>query len=340
MGVVIMVTGNWYSPGVSGEHCWQCGASLREGSRVCITCGADRTLMSAQMPQALQESGTGDDMETAAATATAAATHTTTAPTRPRTTWPRFYIPTVPAGARAGDDSPDCPVDTDAAASAPEEATATGSETSTHSPVASAHDDEFSLWSGQGSTSEPSPAPDDVRSTTVEADAPTAGLAPSSQPFHVRASVYVPGRPAEAQPLEPWNLMEREDDDGVRGPLEWLLPIVRRVLNVLFSLGYGVLGALIGGGLWYAICTATHLEFGPCAVLMGYLAGKGVAMGTTTRTPVNSMLAILLTIAVWVVCISQFLAQGISLTLLDPAFLVISVSAALAPNGLLPQHQP
>lgn len=109
-----------------------------------------------------------------------------------------------------------------------------------------------------------------------------------------------------------------------------------RLADMLFMMAFGLAGGVIGGGIWYAVVSAAHIQFGPCGVLMGYLIGKGVALGSANRNLVSTLLAIILTFGGWVILTAILLAQGVLFTPLDIAFLIASCAFATAPTRLLP----
>lgn len=113
----------------------------------------------------------------------------------------------------------------------------------------------------------------------------------------------------------------------------------QRLANMLFAIGFGIAGGVIGGGIWYAVVTTIHIEFGPCAVLMGYLIGKGVALGSERRTLVPTLLATILTIGGWVMVTAILFAQHVMFTPLDICFLLASMAFAVAPTRLLPPRE-
>lgn len=115
--------------------------------------------------------------------------------------------------------------------------------------------------------------------------------------------------------------------------------IGERLANMLFALGFGIAGGVIGGGIWYAVVMTVHIEFGPCAVLMGYLIGRGVALGSERRHLVSTLLAMILTTGGWVILTAMLLAQDVVYTPLDITFLLASLAFAIVPTRLLPRRE-
>jgi hypothetical protein len=94
-------------------------------------------------------------------------------------------------------------------------------------------------------------------------------------------------------------------------------PAVSAVINVLFAAGFGILGALIGGGIWFIVVTTIHFELGFFAVLMGFLIGRGIVLGSTMHGFPPALLAAGLTFWAYAVCIVLIHGQGIQFNLVD-----------------------
>ncbi|HEU4570709.1 MAG TPA: hypothetical protein VFS07_09065 [Gemmatimonadales bacterium] len=66
--------------------------------------------------------------------------------------------------------------------------------------------------------------------------------------------------------------------------------------RVARALGLGVLGMLVGAGVWYGVARAFDLEVGLIAILLGWLVGKGVFVGSGRRGGLGyQVMAVLLT---------------------------------------------
>lgn len=166
-----------------------------------------------------------------------------------------------------------------------------------------------------------------------EPAAPDAALAPAA-PVSSGAGVADYSGAVWAREAQGWQRrVGGHDRSSSRGNT-----VARRLADMLFMLTFGVAGGVIGGGIWYAIVSTVGIELGPCAVLMGFLIGKGVALGSARRNLVSTLLAILLTIAGWDVLAKILLAQHILFTPLDLTFLLASIAFAVAPTRLLPHR--
>jgi len=114
------------------------------------------------------------------------------------------------------------------------------------------------------------------------------------------------------------------------------MPAVIAIQNFFYELMFGLLGAVIGGGIWYTAALYIHIPVGILSVPMGYLVGRGVAMGSTYRGAVPSLLALALTVLTWAV-VAQFLrTEGYTIAPLDLGLGTISVIVALLPTFGLP----
>ena len=162
---------------------------------------------------------------------------------------------------------------------------------------------------------------------------------------YFEATQYIPGRPMDS--------ISEEQLAGARQPRSRLTHprgahvergrysgVMARVVNVLFTIGFGLMGTVIGGGIWYAVVSMTHLELGPFGVLMGYLTGIGVTIGSNHRSHVPWLVSIILTYGGWIVVSSALLNEGVLFTPLDLAFLIASLLLTLVPLRSLPEREP
>ena len=116
-------------------------------------------------------------------------------------------------------------------------------------------------------------------------------------------------------------------------------PAVSAVINVLFAAGFGVLGAMIGGGIWYIVVTTVHFELGFFSVLMGYLIGRGIVLGSSMHGFPPALLAEALTFSAYAFWIVLITGQGVALNVLDiPAVLATFVVAAVLPFTRAPHE--
>jgi hypothetical protein len=106
--------------------------------------------------------------------------------------------------------------------------------------------------------------------------------------------------------------------------------------DVAFTIGFGVLGGIIGGCAWYAVATQFHFELGLFGLPMAYLIGKGIAMGAGQRGFLACGLALLLTLFGWVIVLSALQGQGFGLTVLDGVAWFIGCMCTLLPILQLP----
>jgi hypothetical protein len=62
------------------------------------------------------------------------------------------------------------------------------------------------------------------------------------------------------------------------------------------AFAYGVGGMLVGAGVWYGVAKITNLEIGLNAILLGWLVGKGVHLGSEKRGGLGyQVMAVLIT---------------------------------------------
>ena len=62
------------------------------------------------------------------------------------------------------------------------------------------------------------------------------------------------------------------------------------------AFAFGVGGMLAGAAVWYAVARFAHIEAGPIAILLGWLVGKGIHLGSGKRGGLGyQVMAILLT---------------------------------------------
>lgn len=106
--------------------------------------------------------------------------------------------------------------------------------------------------------------------------------------------------------------------------------------DVAFTIGFGVLGGVIGGCAWYAVATQFHFELGLFGLPMAYLIGKGIAMGAGQRGFLAGGLALLLTLFGWVIVLSALQGQGFELNVLDGVAWFIGCMCTLLPILQLP----
>jgi hypothetical protein len=106
--------------------------------------------------------------------------------------------------------------------------------------------------------------------------------------------------------------------------------------DVAFTIGFGVLGGVIGGCAWYAVATQFHFELGLFGLPMAYLIGKGIAMGAGRRGFLACGLALLLTLFGWVIVLNALQGQGFGLTVLDGVAWFIGCMCTLLPILQLP----
>jgi hypothetical protein len=108
------------------------------------------------------------------------------------------------------------------------------------------------------------------------------------------------------------------------------------LINVFFPLLFGLLGGFIGAVIWCSIALWLGFDAGFVAILMGYLTGQGVAMGSSYRGLRPTLLATALAFAGWASCEVFLGARGIQLLPLDVAYLFATFVAAIVPTRSLP----
>lgn len=106
--------------------------------------------------------------------------------------------------------------------------------------------------------------------------------------------------------------------------------------DLAFTIGFGVLGGVMGGCFWYFIATHFHFELGLFGLPMAYLIGKGIAMGSGQRGFLAYGLALLLTLFGWVIVLSALQGQGFELNVLDGVAWFIGCICTLFPVFQLP----
>jgi hypothetical protein len=106
--------------------------------------------------------------------------------------------------------------------------------------------------------------------------------------------------------------------------------------DVAFTVGFGVLGGVIGGCAWYVAATQFHFELGLFGLPMAYLIGKGIAVGVGQRGFLAGGLALLLTLFGWVIVLSALQGQGFELNVLDGVAWFIGCMCTLLPILQLP----
>jgi hypothetical protein len=112
-----------------------------------------------------------------------------------------------------------------------------------------------------------------------------------------------------------------------------------RLTNLLFAIGFGLLGSFLGGAIWYVLVVTFRLELGFFALPLGYLTGRGVALGTATRSFMTTLLAMTLAWGTWDVCALLVTRMGYTLTVSDLAFLLVTVAIAALPTRSLPLRE-
>ena len=100
------------------------------------------------------------------------------------------------------------------------------------------------------------------------------------------------------------------------------------------SLGFGLVGAAIGSALWFAVLALFDMELGLLAIVVGFLVGKGVHMGSHGRGGWKyQTLAIVLTYSAIVVTYIPFIIEGMAEGGFDPTQFADSMAVAGAPAG-------
>lgn len=121
---------------------------------------------------------------------------------------------------------------------------------------------------------------------------------------------------------------------------QWVLALGRDFLHetaeVWRATGFALLGALIGGGVWFVVALAFHYESGFVAVAMGALVGEGVAVGVSVRRQRYTLYALGLLVFCWALCIRLLNSHHLGWSPLDGAYLVIACVACTWPLRRLP----
>lgn len=100
------------------------------------------------------------------------------------------------------------------------------------------------------------------------------------------------------------------------------------------SLGFGLVGAAIGSVLWFAVLALFDMELGLLAIVVGFLVGKGVHMGSHGRGGWKyQTLAVVLTYSAIVVTYIPFIVKGMREGGFDPAQFADSMAVAGTPAG-------
>ena len=78
------------------------------------------------------------------------------------------------------------------------------------------------------------------------------------------------------------------------------------------ALGLGLLGMLGGAAVWYAVAKLANLEIGIIAILLGFLVGKGIMMGSGNRGGLGyQLLAVAITYLGIGVAMAPFAAEAL-----------------------------
>ena len=100
------------------------------------------------------------------------------------------------------------------------------------------------------------------------------------------------------------------------------------------SLGFGLVGAAIGSVLWFAVLALFDMELGLLAIVVGFLVGKGVHMGSYGRGGWKyQTLAVVLTYSAIVVTYIPFIVKGMAEGAFDPTQFADSMAVAGTPAG-------
>ena len=100
------------------------------------------------------------------------------------------------------------------------------------------------------------------------------------------------------------------------------------------ALGFGLVGAVIGSVLWFAVLALFDMEIGLLAIVVGFLVGKGVHHGSRGRGGWKyQTLAIALTYSAIVVTYIPFMIKGMVEGQFDPAQFADSMAIAGVPAG-------
>ncbi|MGZ6308493.1 MAG: hypothetical protein ACXWP6_18725, partial [Ktedonobacterales bacterium] len=106
----------------------------------------------------------------------------------------------------------------------------------------------------------------------------------------------------------------------------------RRVLNLLSPIGLGCLGGFIGAVIWCSAVTAIHVEIGIFAIPMAYLIGWGVTMGSLRRGLTPAVLAVVITLGAWAICLAIISHLHLLITPMEIPFLLGALVAAVVPT--------
>lgn len=106
----------------------------------------------------------------------------------------------------------------------------------------------------------------------------------------------------------------------------------RRVLNLLSPIGLGCLGGFIGAVIWCSAVTAIHVEIGIFAIPMAYLIGWGVTMGSLRRGLTPALLALVITLGAWAICLAIISHLHLYITPMEIPFLLGALVAAVVPT--------
>ena len=166
------------------------------------------------------------------------------------------------------------------------------------------------------------------------ANAQNAQYAPYDEQGFLPAP-QTPGPTADGRELPPvW-----ADEAPSRDRRASFPPVVSAVINVLFAAGFGILGALIGGGIWYIVVTTIHFELGFFAVLMGYLIGRGIVLGSTMHGFPPALLAAGFTFSAYAFSMVLIYRQGVAFNLVDVPSVLATFLVAMALPMLRAPHE-
>lgn len=80
-----------------------------------------------------------------------------------------------------------------------------------------------------------------------------------------------------------WEAVGKTVCERCKRQIEWHLAEGAGFAGFLKALVFGSIGGLLGAGLWYAVRALTEYEVGLIAILVGWLVGRGVNLGTGGR---------------------------------------------------------
>jgi hypothetical protein len=93
------------------------------------------------------------------------------------------------------------------------------------------------------------------------------------------------------------------------------------------AIGLGLLGMLGGAAVWYAVAKLANLEIGIIAILLGFLVGKGIMMGSGNRGGLGyQLLAVAITYLGIGVAMAPFAAEAL---MEESGYAVDSIQAGL-----------